>query len=778
MSKIWIIITLMCFNIRVRAQQVIVSGYLTDDDQEAIAGAVTFDIQHRKPAYTNTYGFFSLTLSAGRTCISFHAAGYQPDTLCRDFRRDTLLKIRLKGQELATVNVISSPSYQHENPSAVVLPMEIVKKMPGLGGEADPMRALAFTPGVTNGSEGSAGLFVRGGTPDQNLILLDGAVVYNPNHLFGFLSVFNPDALKNMELIKGGFPARYGGRLSSVLDVSMREGNMERIKGSAGIGLVTSKAMVEGPWRKDRGSFMVSGRCAYLGLLLLPARLAYNSSPQGNYTGYNMYDLNGKINYRLSERQHLYLSLYSSRDRLNVLDKQPSEKTQTTLAWGNITGSLRYTHALNGRLFWKSMLLFSDFDYLFGGAATTTVFEKSSTELRQTSGLNEVTFRNELEWAAGQRHFWRFGAEYTTYRFNPFRIALTSQTPDTLITQGTGVNLSAQSYTLYAENTWQITTRLKANIGGRFNGFYVQEKQYSAFNPRVSLSYQLNSRLSAVASYVEANQNIHLLTNSSMGLQNDIWVPATPNIRPQYARQYAAGFNYLIPALKARITLEGYHKTMTHQIEYREGFNTLNAFESNWEDLVTTNGEGRSYGFELGIAKHYGRLTGLAAYTWSSTTRQFANINGGRPFPFKYDYRHNANLTANWSLSDKWDVSGSAVFHTGQAISVPELALAGPPGSISDANRLYFYRLRNNARLPAYARIDIGFNRTKKLEGGRESIWNFSIYNVLNRKNILYAQLANQTFFDPEQRRMRSRPTIVLQPFLPILPAVHYSRTF
>ncbi len=752
---------------------------MTDENQEPLVGVTVRALHTTAAVSTNFYGFYSLALPIGKQCLVFSYVGSRSDTICHDLRRDTSIGVLLKSRLLGEVVISENRNDERIQMSTIKLPLGLVKKMPNLGGENDIMKALSFTPGVTNGSEGSAGLFVRGGTPDQNLILLDNAVVYNPNHLFGFLSVFNTDAIKNVELMKGGFPARYGGRLSSVLDITMKEGSRKKLQGEGGLGLVSSRLLLEGPLFRKKGSFMVAGRTAYLGLLLLPLRLQYNSGASDDYTSYNMYDFNAKLNYDLSSKKKIYASFYTGKDQFKAFSRSYPGENKNTLHWGNITGTVRYTQELSPRLFWKNMLLYSNFKYNFGvDYKQQDSLGDLSSKFANQSGLQNITLKSEMDYFVNNEHIVRFGVEQTLHRFTPRRILLSTPDGDSAATNLQKVDrINATETAAYLEDEWRPFRKIGINYGLRFN-YFTSSQSYQAIEPRASLYYRFSKGLSLKAAYSRANQNVHLLTNSGLGLQNDLWVPSTSTISPQQADQWAIGLAGFLRAIRTDATIELYYKQMKNQIEYKEGVSVLGSINEHWESLIATQGQGTSYGLELGLSKQVGRLTGLFAYTYAKSSRTFSTINGGKEFPFKYDFRHNLNTTLNWKLNHKWDFSSSLVYHTGQPFSFPVAALSLPYGSGYEGGAIFYYKDRNNVRLPDYTRVDVGFNRTKVKDNGRVATWNFSIFNLLNRKNALYAQVVNEGRYNYQTKQYEYVPTLRLKSFLPILPSVAYSLKF
>jgi hypothetical protein len=761
-------------------QSIRVSGFVTDDHREALAG-VSVRSADNEGVLTNQDGFFSLLVESPHSGIFLHYFGYESDTLYFAVLRDTQIHVALKNKMLSEVIISDNHRYDQTQISTVKLPLTLAKKMPNLGGESDIMKALAFTPGVTNGSEGSSGLFVRGGTPDQNLILLDNAVVYNPNHLFGFLSTFNADALKDVELMRGGFPARYGGRLSSVLNVTMKEGSRKKIQGEAGVGLLTSRFLLEGPIFQKRGSFIVSARSAYIGLVTLPKYIEYRSGANGDYTAYNMFDINAKINYDFSNARKLYLSFYTGKDALAIRSRTMNEDTKTRLHWGNITGTLRYTETINAALFWKHTIAYSQFDYnydIYASMVDSTITKRNY--FKNNSKLRSLSLKSEIDYVRNNQNFIKIGLEQTIYSFAPRSVSILNLEENPSVVIRSDNQNQASETILYAEHEWQPNAVWKINYGLRSTLFF-NKKSYITLDPRVNVLYRLNASTTMKASYGMMNQNIHLLTNSALGYQNDIWVPSTGKIPNQRSHQGAIGMSYYAKKIKTTLTFDVYYKYMTNQLEYKEGVVIFDNNDTNWQDLVETNGIGRAYGMEIGLSKVIGNWTFLSAYTYAISNRTFPTINNGKTFAFKYDFRHNFNTTANLRLSKKWDVSSSMVYHSGQPFSMPITAVSMLDGFNQGAYmnpHLFYYKDRNNIRLPDYFRIDIGANKTKVKKNGRTVVWSFSVYNVLNRPNPLYAQIANESEYVPQTQQLRFKPTLRLKAFLPILPSIGYATKF
>jgi hypothetical protein len=762
--------------------QKVISGYIYNTQKEPLIGATIRAINNGIGVVSNQFGYFSMNLPIGKHTIVASYLLYSTDSLTINLQKDTVIQFFLRDIELKQVTI----SARQTNTEKVLmnvqqLSVEQIKKIPSLAGETDIIKALSFLPGVTNGSEGSSGLFVRGGTPDQNLILLDDATVYNPNHLFGFLSVFNSDVVKHVELYKGGFPARFGGRIASVLDVHLKEGSTERVKSDISLGLISSRATIEGPLLGKKGSFILAGRASYLDIFLLPIRLQYNSGKRSDFFGYRMNDVNFKANYEINKKQRIFLGYYRGQDRLDVFDKYGTSNSKNTLAWGNQTFTLRHIISVKSDLFWKNSLTYSNFKYytlanskeINDNLTTTSKFGINST-------VSDIALKSEVEYTHFKNHQIRAGLEQHFFSFLPRSVSFQYQDADTSFQSKLADRVSAQETAIFLEDEWHPTKSLGISAGLRGDLFFGKDVFFPYLEPRLGISYKISSAIALKASYGRFQQNIHLLSNrSGSGFQNDIWVPTVSKIPSQRAQQFAIGTAIHLPKPDVEFSIEAYYRNMNHQIDYKEGISVQNNSKDNWQNLIETGGLGKSYGLEFGIMKQTGRLTSFGGYTLSKTTRQFANINDGKEYPFTYDFRHNLSVTANYQLSKKWDFSLSHVWHTGQAFSFPIAALNLPPNfNLYEGGSLYLYKQKNNVRLPDYLRTDIGFNFSKENRKGRIIGWNFSIYNVFNRKNPYYAQIDNAGFYNRVTMKYEYKPTLKVKSFLPILPSIAYSINF
>ena len=736
-----------------QANQLTISGYARDAATgENLIGVAVVAPGTGLGTSTNTYGFYSLTLPAPAPGDSVRLLasylGYQrlrwaaPGTGSRThtFRLPPL------AVELAGAEVIGSREEkiaQTTRMGTINVPVSQIKLLPALMGETDVLKVLQLLPGVQSGGEGTSGLYVRGGSPDQNLILLDGTPVYNASHLFGFFSVFNADALNNVELIKGGFPARYGGRLSSVLDISMKEGNTQQFHGEGAIGLIASRLTLEGPIKKDTASFLLSARRTYIDLLVRPLITA---ATDGVTAGYFFYDLNAKLNWKVTGRDRLYLSAYTGYDkfyaRTNDQREQPGDYSQnnSNLGWGNLTAGLRWNRVLNNQLFMNTHFTYSKYQFNVGIEQEDryhngTDVRTDKYALRYLSNIRDLSLKTDFDYVPSANHYLRFGGQYILHSFRPGA----SQVKDN--TTALDSRLNSVAHTLaseaagYLEDDFRATERLKINAGLRLSGLLVEGKGYAGVEPRLAARYLLTDEWALKAAYARTTQYIHLLTNSGIGLPTDLWVPATARVAPQRAQQWSVGAARTLRWHDEdyELSLEAYYKPMRNLIEYRQGASFLGTTDNNWEDKVTS-GTGRAYGAELFVQKKSGRTTGWLGYTLAWSNRRFPELNQGQRFPYKYDRRHDASLVIIHQFSPALTLSGTWVYGTGNTVTLSEARYSLGAGTYDD------YGSRNGYRMRAYHRLDLDLSKTKKKRWGAV-VNSFSLYNAYSHRNPYYIYL-------------------------------------
>ena len=738
---------------------------------EAIIGCPVYAPASKIGTTTNQYGFFSLQIPGNKVLLRLSHVGYTSDTILVTFHKDTTLIFALKPQTLQEVT-IRNDNQESSPVGALSLPVARLKAIPMLLGEQDLLKALATTPGISTGQEGSAGLYVRGGTPDQNLILLDEAPVYNVAHLFGFLSVFNPDALKNVDVYKAGFPARYGGRLSSVIDVTMRDGNNQHKQGEWGIGLINSRFLIEGPLKKNKTSYLFSARTTNIGIFTLPQRLFVKLGREQMYNSYWLYDLNAKFNHRFDAKNQLFFSVYSGYDFYRSEESDRQYKEQTKLNWGNLTSTLRYSRIFSPKLFGRAVFTYSRFVYNFNTSNTVPI--GSSNEAITTSDNSQSSVRDwsvklGFDYVQSPKYTIRTGLEATNHRYNPNR----NQQIAGNVPPVTNDNvIAANEYALYVENEYKPTEWLILNGGLRTTAFEVLNKTYHSFEPRLSANFLFQNDWSLKVGYSLMQQYLHLLTNNGIGFSNDIWVPATDKVPPQRSYQTAIEFSKNWPKRSIELSVAGYYKTMTNLIDYRQGSSILGGFEQDWQNLIETGGIGRAYGAEFFLNKKQGKLTGWVSYTLSWSERQLANINNGNWYPFKYDRRHNFTVTANYKLTKKWSAAANWTYQTGHAVTLPKAAMADVFG-----RPMYIYGGRNQFRMPDYHRLDLSFTKTYLRKNNKEAGWSFGLYNAYNRQNPYLLDL--KTLVKSENGKPTpDRIEIRQLSLIPVLPYISHNRKF
>lgn len=815
-------LVLLFYSLRLSAQPpgknlVTISGYVREaGSQEALIGVNVYIPPATTNARsvgttTNTYGFYSLTLPVQDNIqLVFSFVGYEATSQTIRLTQNQTLNITLRpGKTLSEVIVKSSRTGERVSENAqmsqIDLPVSQIKKIPTLLGEKDVLKVLQLMPGVQKGSEGQTGLYVRGGGPDQNLIILDDAIVYNANHLFGFFSVFNGDALKSVELTKGGFPARFGGRLSSVIDLNMKEGNKENLHGEGGIGLISSRLTLEGPLKRrsdstTRSSFLISGRRTYLDVIARP--LIKASTKGETVAGYYFYDFNAKTNYDLDPHNKLYLSGYFGRDRFYASDNASGTKTQSGLFWGNATGTLRWNHLFNEKLFANTSLIFSDYKFQISSDEESTSNSNDVFHLRYDSGIRDMSLKYDLDYYPNPLHSLRFGLLSIYHRFTPSAIVLRDEQAERY--RQAIDNIDVVESGIYAEDLWKPTDRWRINGGVRLSHYWHKDISYLRPEPRISAAYRLRPSLSLKGSYALMNQYVHLLSNTGIGLPTDLWVPTTDRVKPQQSQQVALGFakdfdkgSWLGDGLT--LTIEGYYKTMRNIINYREGASFLlvdnlgSAQPVRWEDNVTS-GKGWSYGGEFLLQKKVGRFSGWIGYTLSWTQWQFAELNFGKKFFPRYDRRHDLSLVGIYELSPKITLSGTWVYGTGQALTMPigqyQAVENGRPyrfntsnsnainanpfiSQLFSAQQVNDYGPKNSFRAEAYHRFDLGIQFHKKMKR-HERTWEISLYNAYNRRNPFFYQL-NSKYQGPN---LPNKTVLQRVSVFPIVPSFSYNFTF
>jgi outer membrane receptor for ferrienterochelin and colicin len=781
--KFFLLIFTIVYITSVFAQKTTISGFIKEKKSgESLIGASVFLPDKKTGTVSNLYGYYSITVNAGSSNLVYSFVGYKPIVLTLNVLKDTTININFESNvDLKTVEITAKRSDQIQNTtqmSYAEIPIHQINSLPVILGEKDVMRAIQLLPGVQSGAEGTTGLYVRGGGPDQNLILLDGVPVYNASHLFGFFSIFNTDALNSVELVKGGFPARYGGRLSSVLDIRMKEGNRKEFQTQGSIGLVSARISTEGPIIKDKTSFIVSARRTYIDFLARPIIRNRAAREGDNLTaGYYFYDVNAKINHDLNEKNKLFFSIYHGKD-LAYTDFKPSDDDGNNivgdLGWGNLTAALRLNSVINKKIFANTTATFSRYNFFVNQSITTQISDAGNTgnstfQYKYNSEIYDWTLKTDFDYYLNDRSSIKFGVGNIYHTFQPGVSAINlsadlNQNSSAGIDTTFGANrIFANEYYAYAEDDIRLTDKININTGLNFSGYKVQNQNFLSLQPRLSLLYRFSRNWSFKSSYANMRQFIHLLANSSIGLPTDLWVSATDKVKPMESNQIAIGFARTFFD-EYEFSFESYYKTMRNLIEYKSGASFINA-GNNWEDKIEM-GDGLAYGLELFLQKKSGKLTGWIGYTLSWTNRTFENINFGKTFPYRYDRRHDIAITFNYKFNDRIDAGLTWVYGTGNAVTLSNeemivnpdqnLGFFNPSNQFSSVN---FAAERNAFREPHYHRLDAGINFTKSFPKWTR-IWRFGVYNLYNRKNPFYL------FFDNEDNK-RVLKQITLFPLIP-----------
>lgn len=744
--------------------------------EETLPGVVVVNTNDQTGTVSNAFGFYSFTIPAGGVTLNYQFVGYKTESRTFDLQANMIVDIRLESDALLNEVEVSAERQERISEetrmSTIEIPIDQIKNIPALLGEKDVLKVIQLMPGVQKGGEGNTGFYVRGGGPDQNLILLDDATVYNANHLFGFFSIFNGDALKSVELTKGGFPARYGGRLSSVLEMRMKDGNKEKLHGEAGIGLLSSRLTLEGPVKKGKSSFLVSGRRTYIDLISQPFILAANN---GSMAGYFFYDFNAKYNHTIDSLNRVYVSGYFGKDKFYFRDSGDNSLSKGNFLWGNASGTARWNHIHNEKMFSNTSIIITNYAF---GINVREEAEGEFYELQYRSGIRDYAAKYDVDFIPNPNHYIRVGATGIMHYFRPSAVVVKG----TLLEDNDENIERIYSFesAAYAEDDWSITDKVKVNLGLRVSQYMAQRKNYIRPEPRAALRVMLSKNLSAKASYAIMNQYIHLLSNTGVGLPTDLWVPATSKIGPQQSVQYAAGLARDIPKSGLMVSLEGYYKTMDGVINYKEGASFLDVGAQSaeddplkWQDNVTT-GRGESYGAELLIQKKYGKLNGWIGYTLSWTKLQFDELNFGKEFFARYDRRHDISLVGIYHVNDHFTLSATWVYGTGQAITLPLASYTAeyqaPTINGQEVNSMYGistaqdYGEKNGFRMKAYHRMDVGMQWYKKLKRCTRT-FELGFYNMYNRKNPFYYYI--ESTYDSTGNYSNTLKQISLFPILP-----------
>ena len=764
-GKIALLVCFALFQIPGIAQNITVSGTIKDAKTgEVLIGATVYNTNSKKGAATNNYGYYSLTLSFSDTLgIIYSYIGYVGQSKKIAGNNDITINVEMTPTTSDIGEIVVEGRRNDNNVSraqvgVVEVPLKQINTLPAIGGESDVLKVIQLLPGVQTGKEGTTGFHVRGGNIDQNLVLLDEATVYNPNHLFGLFSTFNTNAINHTKLIKGGFPAEYGGRLSSILEITMKEGNKNKFEVNGGIGLLATNLSLEGPINKGKGSFIVSGRRSYIDILAKPF-IPKNK----NNANYYLYDYNAKINYSFSDKDRVFLSYFTGLDDAAYTG---ASSLNYGINFGNKTATLRWNHLFSNKIFANTSVIYNDYH----NSLTTA---QGNYMAQMYSGIKDLSVKTDWEILPNPNHTIKLGAIYSKNTFLPATTTnkvVQSKTIGSLKPDTINPTYSSQ-LAFYLSDEIKAGDKFSINLGLRAPVFLSSSANYTAIEPRVTIKYSTGSTSSVKLAYTEMNQFLHLVPSSTASLPTDIWISSSDIVKPEVSRQYSVGWfkNFNNNAIETSV--EVYYKTMSNQVLFKEGTEPL---LSNVIDQQLTFGKGESYGIEFFAKKNFGRLTGWASYTLSWANQTFSALNYGKTFPYTYDKRHNISLVATYELSKKWTVAADWVFTSGGAYTLP---LGKIPvmeaGSLYDGY-YYDFESRNNYRYRPYHRLDVNFihkNKVKTWFGKKvESEWVIGVYNLYSRMNPYFVYLS----VDP----VTQIPSAKEVSLLPILPTFSWNFKF
>lgn len=781
MKQLITLLLLFALTFPVLAEKVTLSGYLKDKaNGEGLIGATVYIADLKTGVITNPYGFYSISVPPGAYSVTFSYIGYQTQAPFINLNESKQLNVLLEEDSKQIEEVVVSAEKKNRNVESLQMSMDkvqvkMIKKLPAFMGEVDIIKSITMLPGIQNGGEGSSGLYVRGGGPDQNLMILDEAPVYNASHLLGFFSVFNSDAIKDVQVYKGGIPAEYGGKASSVIDIRMKDGNSQKLSASGGIGNISSRLTVEGPIIKDKWSFIASGRRTYADYI---GRLAGLEALQENKLYF--YDFNLKTNAQINAKNRVYLSAYTGDDYFKVGES-------IYMRWGNITSTARWNHLFSNKLFSNTSLIFSRYNYNLG------VPGNSADQFDWTSQISDYNFKQDFTWYLNPNNKLTLGLNLIYHHFEPGEV---NANEGSYFSDVKLVDYNALDNSLYLSNEQNIGPKLSLRYGLRYSYFqqigkgkireylnpdHPKEEEvigeieygpgklvppsYHNLEPRLALKYLIDPESSVKASYNRMVQNLHLISNTSSPTPLDIWLPSNKYIKPLIANQVGLGYFRNFSDNMFETSAEVYYKKMDNVTDYIDGADLF--LKENIETELLS-GSGYSYGLELYAKKQEGRLTGWLSYTLARSMRKIPGINEGKEYPSSYDRTHNIALVGNYDLSKRWTLSTNWIFATGNPTSYP-IAKYDVQG-----NTIYYYSARNSNRIPDYHRLDISAtydfkkNDRKKV---KQSL-NFSIYNVYARRNAY-----SVTFRQNEEKPNVSEATR-LSIIGSLIPSVTYNFNF
>lgn len=773
MTRPFTLILHLLFHSILIAQTSTVSGTIKDATSgEQLIGASVEWVGQNSGTTTNEYGFYSLQVnSLDSISLRVTYIGYKVMDLAILAHEDLKLNLALTPVEIDLQEIVVSSDSYRERLRSTEMSVEGIsareaKVLPALLGEVDIIKTIQLKPGISSGSEGSSGLYVRGGGADQNLIILDEAIVYNANHLFGFFSTFNADAIKDVKVFKGGFPSQYGGRLSSVIDVKLNEGNNQRFSATGGLGLISSRLTLEGPIKKDNSSFIVSGRRTYVDLITNAVNRSNRDNPDFSpIPAYSFYDLNAKINFKLGDKDHLYLSGYFGRDVFAFTD----DNFDFDFNWGNGTGTVRWNHQFNPRLFSNTTLTYSQYHYRISNRVTGFSFDLSSQ-------IRDVNVKSDFYYAVNNRHTLRMGIQATSHQFDVGRLKAGSD--DGTVSFSAGQRFDGTEFGLYISDEASLSDKLRLTSGLRLSAFTNEGQSYIGLEPRAAARLLLSDRTALKLSYARMKQYVHLVSNSGLALPTDIWYPSTKNVKPEIADQIAIGYSYLL-GKQFLLTNEYYYKFLNHQIEFKDH---ANLFANDNLEEEFRFGDGYAYGMELGLEKKEGRFTGWLGYTLAFIRKGgFDGIQNGDYFPPTYDRRHDLSVVAMFQLSRKFTITSTFIYGSGDIGWLPLGRYIFQDVEGSEFQPVVpVYGDRNTFRLPPYHRMDLGVVINFFPKWGHQDL-TISVYNLYDRRNPYFL------FLDAETETIRQGNIDIELPtriaakqvsLFPVLPSVTWNFKF
>lgn len=778
----------MCTAVILTAQErIVVSGTVMDcETREPLQGCSVVEIRSGTGAVTAPSGDFTIALSPGKATLRMTYIGYaEVDTNLTVSRSIPELKICLSPSPVQYDEVVVKADEKSFTEAVrmgdVTLSREVMERMPKFLGEADPIRLLQLTPGVQSSTEGGVGFYVRGGNLDQNLVLFDGATVYNPGHLMGFVSAFNPDVLQDVSLVKSGIPARFGGRLSSVLQVNPLRGRSDTLHMQGQVGLVASRLTLNRSFAGNRGSFVLAARGASMDLFVKPVifPLLADVNPFLNQSSYSFYDFNGGISYRLGERDYIHFTAFYNNDRFAI--ERSERMAETGMDWGNFILSGKWSHLFGNGAMLQTSFFRTDYHFDLSGSQSEFIFSLLSS-------VEDYALKSVLDHVWGNHRF-SAGIELAHHQFTPNDIDVAAG--DLVMNFLSYNRLYAYEGGVFVSDEFEISSRLALSLGIRYS-FFNQTGPYTEYvyegtspfpdsvtypagaslafyhhpEPRISARYRLNENASLKASYMHMAQYVHLATSSTVSLPTDIWLPSSRDIRPQYGDQYGLGFfrSFLDGAYEGSVEL--YYKQSRNQLEFLRGV-LSNSLRLSLMDNIAI-GKGRAYGLEFLLRRNAGRLTGWTGYTLSRSVRLFEEVNEGKIYPAKFDRRHDVSLAAMYKLNDRWNLSAAFIYVSGSAFTLPVARY------VIEGNLVNEYGEVNNYRMPPYNRLDLSATRSAQWRNGMTSTWDFSVYNVYNRSNPFYIYFATTGNLDSYQ--LEVDPVMVT--LFPIVPSVSWKFKF